>query len=207
MRNRVVPAFRFCCLLSVVVLFPTIAQAHSGLTQSTDFMNGALHPFLTPAHIVILIALGLLAGQRAGASLKISLCAFGIATLVSLALTVPQWLPPVYPPLLIVMALCLGGLVALDRPLPPWILAVCFFVPTAAIGLDSAVDPGPSTSSVLKILCGTCAGFAIVVLDLAFYVRMGHEKKWVRVGARVLGSWIVAISVLMIAFFFKKRVA
>ncbi len=50
-------------------------------------------------------------------------------------------------------------------------------------------EPGPTTVAVFKILAGTCVGFAIVVLDLAFYVSVGLKKKWVRVGTRVLGSW------------------
>lgn len=89
--------------------------------------------------------------------------------------------------------------------MPSLILALCLAIPTAAIGLDSGVEPGPTTLAVLKFLSGTCVGFAIVVLDLAFYVSMGQNKKWVRIGTRVLGSWIIAISVLMIAFYFKKR--
>ena len=49
---------------AALLLFAPAAWAHSPIAGIGDFYNGALHPFVSPAHLIALLALGLWLGQR-----------------------------------------------------------------------------------------------------------------------------------------------
>src|SRR5262245_60165870 len=61
------PRFRLrwwlgACL--TLLCFPTGAHAHTMIKGADEFFSGLLHPVLTPSHILLVIALGLLASQQ-----------------------------------------------------------------------------------------------------------------------------------------------
>jgi hydrogenase/urease accessory protein HupE len=152
------------------------------------------------------LSLGLLAGQRAPESIKFPLLAFAIVSALALGFCMLRTVAGVYQPLLLGLALCLGILVAMETRLKE-IAAIALFATAATmIGLDSGPESG-STIAVIKTLLGTWLCLLIVVFDLAAYVAYGAKKKWIRVGVRVLGSWIIAISLLVLAFALKKKAA
>ena len=74
-----------------------------------------------------------------------------------------------------------------------------------AIGLDSAVDNATGLA-VISTLLGTWLALILCVLNGAHYVSLAAEKnkQWLNIGIRVAGSWIVAISLLVIAFALRK---
>jgi len=169
-----------------------------------EFVSGALHPVTTPAHVLILLGLGLFAGQQASESLKPPMMAFALSSTVALGLCIFPVVSSVYQPLLLGLALGLGTLVAMEAKIPIIAKIALFLAAGAAIGLDSAPENG-STRAVIKTLLGTWVCLMIVVFDLAVYVSSGVKKKWIRIGVRVLGSWIIAISLLVLAFALRKK--
>jgi hypothetical protein len=78
-----------------------------------------------------------------------------------------------------------------DLPRPYYAVAL-------AIGFDSAPEPS-STGVLIKALAGTGIMVIFLVFDLAYYTRLAMGRPWLRVGVRVLGSWIIAISFLVLA--------
>ena len=59
--------FANCLLLAVVaVLFPSVAHAHTGVGETSGFMNGVIHPVTGLDHICAMVAVGLWAVQRGG---------------------------------------------------------------------------------------------------------------------------------------------
>lgn len=194
-------------LWPALLLFPALtegAHAHTTMPQAGDFVNGALHPLTVPAHVLILLGLAVALGQqvpfRPGRTLLIfapcAAAALGFTT--RFTFTLPQ-------PALIGIALCAGVLVAAGRPLPFPAWAVLAAAAAVCMGLDSGVEEAGRATEI-RMLCGTLAGLVIALLTCAFYTSMAVErrKKWVDIALRIVGSWIAAISVLMLAFALRK---
>jgi Flp pilus assembly pilin Flp len=59
-------------------------------------------------------------------------------------------------------------------------------------------------AAVAKGLIGTWISINLVAGYLALCVSNGAEKPWARIAMRVAGSWIIAISLLVLAFSLRK---
>lgn len=116
----------------------------------------------------------------------------------ALTLTATGVIRGVYQPVLIGIALCAAIPVALEKPVSPLIYRVLTTAVALAIGFDSAPEPS-STGVLIKALAGTGIMVIFLVFDLAYYTRLAMGRPWLRVGVRVLGSWIIAISFLVLS--------
>jgi urease accessory protein len=56
-------------VLSVALIFPGFAQAHTGAGTMHDALHGLLHPLTGLDHILAMVSVGLLAAQRGGRAL------------------------------------------------------------------------------------------------------------------------------------------
>ncbi len=192
-------ASRWLPLAILLFAFPATAQAHTPIEGIGDFLAGLIHPLTTPSHILLLLALGLLLGQRSPLRLKMPMLVFVSASAVALTLTTAGWFTKVHPAILLGLALCAATFVALERPLPPLALHTLLALAALALGLDSAVESG-SRAAVFKTLAGTWISLAVLLADVAIYVSFCARKNWLKVGVRVLGSWIIAVALLVLAF-------
>jgi urease accessory protein len=193
-------------LLSVALLLlalPGTASAHTAIAGVGDFFGGVIHPVTTPAHLLVLLALGLLAGQRTPLNLKTPLAIFIPVSAIALLLTTAGIVKTVYPPILIGIALIAGVLVALAKPLPVAAIGAIFALAALALGLDSAVEQGTALS-IAKTLVGTWLGLVLAVADIAYYLSIFTKQKWQQVGIRVAGSWITAASFMVLAFALRR---
>ena len=192
---------RSLLLLATLVFslcLPAAARAHSTIQGLEGFSGGALHPLTTPAHLLVIAALGLLTGQRSPLDLKAPFVIFVPCLTFALIFTTTGLVKAVYQPVLIGLALCAAIPVALEKPLPPWAYRTLSGAAGFAIGFDSA--PEPSSAGVLtKMLLGTWVMVIFLVFDIAYYTSLAMRGRWPRVGVRVLGSWIIAISLMVLA--------
>jgi hydrogenase/urease accessory protein HupE len=91
----------------------------------------------------------------------------------------------------------MGGAVILGRQWPMSVMAPAVAAAGLAIGLDSA----PDSSNDLEIwlaFSGLAFGFVVVATTITG-LAIGLTKDWQRIGVRIAGSWIVAISMLVLA--------
>jgi urease accessory protein len=193
-------------LLTVVLVllgFPASAGAHSANGVAGYFVGGMLHPLTTPTHLLVLVALGLLAGQHSPLNLKTPLVVFIPVSALALLLTTTGIVKAVYPPILIGIALVAGVLVALEKPIPAIATRMIFAIAAVAIGLDSAMETG-SWTVIAKTLLGTWIGIILLVGNTAFYVSLFTKKHWQKTGIRVAGSWITAASLMILAFALRR---
>ncbi len=186
------------CVLALNLLLPL---AHGSIEGIGDLFNGILHPLRSPAHILVLVGLGLFAGQRY--RFKSAVVAFLVAAALGLGFTQVPGVGemPVGSPC--VLSAILGLLVALRRPVPPPVVAAFFGVSGFLLGWDSAPDPSPIWVSA-KILLGVWVGLAVILLNFANYAAMCPRKAWVKIAFRVLGSWTTAISALYLALTLRR---
>jgi urease accessory protein len=173
------------------------ALAHPPPLGIPGFFGGLLHPFFVPPHALAVTGLGLLIGMQMPRWSRAAALAYVVALAAGLGLMtlgiVPRWMGEG----LLVSAAVTGVLVALARPLPD-ILGVAIATPTAiAIALDSP----PEVISVREanlMLIGTGFGatlFLVAIMETAARLK----RHWMRLGARVLGSWIAAGATLSLA--------
>jgi urease accessory protein len=171
------------------------ASAHMPIAGVAGFTGGLLHPILVPAHALALVALGLFVGRQDERRISLSLFALGLAGgLIAISFAIDE--TPAADVLLVDTAI-LGLLVAAAWHPPRaigWLLAI-----TAGAAL--ALDSPPDTISIEegnRILLGTgvgaCAGLCAIVAGASVLTR-----PWLALGVRILGSWIAASAILVLA--------
>jgi hydrogenase/urease accessory protein HupE len=167
-----------------------------------EFVNGLLHPLTSMPHVLVLVGLGLMAGRQRPLKLKPMIWSFAPVSALALALTLTGWIRQVHPAVLTGLALVAGAFLALDK-IPPAPVMVALFAGAALfMGLDSAVEV-ESGWKQFKTLSGTWISLNAVLFDLAIYVSLGAQAKWLQIALRVVGSWIIAIALMVLAFSFR----
>lgn len=170
------------------------ASAHPAFGV-TGFTGGLLHPLLVPAHLMAAVGLALLIGQqRRDHGAVIAYAAAIVAGLGAIALA---YVPTRAEQGVLAAAASAGLLVALGRPLP----RSAGVLLAAAGGLALALDSPPEAISLRDAnlsLLGTAIGAVIVLLAL-LQVTTRLTRAWQRIGARIVGSWIAASAILVLA--------
>jgi len=158
---------------------------------------GLAHPISTPAHVVALIGLGLIAGRnflRAGAAI-IGAFALGVAAgLGAIAWGVGE--TPASDVLLASAILC--GLIAASGLTGPVSLAVPLaLVSGLALGLDSPPESILLGEAVAMLIGTACGG--IGALAMIAFVASTRARWREGIILRVAGSWVAAIAILVLA--------
>lgn len=174
------------------------ALAHSPIPGIGHFYNGMLHPALVPAHALALLAMGLWLGQRGVASGGLALAAFSLALPAGLALaTVLTVADSTTDALLLAIGGSLALSVAAARSGPRWLSAALALVMGLALGLGSLPDKLSSTPLWLS-LAGTWLGATLVIAWVAA-LQEWARRDWMRLGMRVVGSWLAASALIVLA--------
>lgn len=189
--------------LAGLFLFPGAAQAHSPIKGMGDFVNGVLHPLTTPTHVLVIIGLGLMAGRRPLQELKPALWVFLPLSALALALTTLGWNRELPPALLVGLAMVAGAFLALEKIPPVPVSGVLFGAAALFLGLDSAVESADA-SRAFKTLTGNWLGLTAFIFDLAIYVYLAGDAKWLKIALRIAGAWIIAIGLMVLAFALRK---
>ena len=181
--------------LALLLLGPQ-AQAHGSVQGLGDFMGGFLHPLFEPPHLVALISLLLLIAQRGIHRANAVIGMLAVATAVGLTAAVMGW-PASTDTALLVAASLTGLAVVVARPLPRVLLLALAAGIGLGIGLGS--DPeGLRGASRYANLAGTWFGTCLYAISGATLLDE-FKRPWIPVLIRVLGAWMVATSVLVLA--------
>lgn len=165
------------------------------------FAGGVLNPLTIPAHLLTLVGVGLLIGAQPGGRLITALCfAAGLAAgLAAIAHAVGS--TPALDVLLILSAIS-GALVALAITPPHALTAIIAAIAGVALGLDSppqAISLADATTALIGTWLSAVLAFVCVVVTAAHLTR-----DWPRIGLRIVGSWIAASAILVLALRFAR---
>ena len=177
----------------IAITAADVAVAHAPMGEGVS--GGLLHPYLVPAHAMSLVALGLFIGSRRDQGIPLlAFAAALIAGLVALTFAIAE--TPAAEILLGNTGL-VGVLLAADWTPPKplgWMIA-------AVTGGMIALDSPPETISVqeadlmlLGIGLGALSALGAVIGGAGYLTR-----PWQRLGVRVVGSWIAASAILVLA--------
>jgi urease accessory protein len=179
-------------LLAAVSALP--AQAHDAVAGVGGFYGGLLHPLLVPAHLLALVAIGLLLGQetsrrRAGllALFAASLAAGIVVIVLAFAVNDTDYA-------LLAVAAAAGVAVAVARPVPVLVTGPLVAIAGAAIELDSVPQEISMLATFLALVGTAVAAFVVTTLLADLTARINHG--WLRIGVRIVGSWVAAVAIL-----------
>jgi urease accessory protein len=164
----------------------------SGLLQA--FVDGLLNPLTTPAHALTLLALALLMARQPQRLVVLVVFALALAA-GFLAIVLAVETTPARTVLLTV-AVVLGVMVAAAwaPKLLAWLLA-------AIAGIALALDSPPQAVTIAEAyatLAGTAVGACTMLVAVAAIATCARAD-WQRLGLRILGSWIAASAILVLA--------
>ncbi len=201
MRARVGAAF-FAVLLfgattfGATLLGATPAFAHSPIMGIGGVVGGVLHAILIPEHGLSLLALGLALGQWERSPRCTGIIVFAGALgcgLIAAGLAVGEGIAA---DVLLAATGILGLLVV-----ALWTPAYLVWPLAVIVGLTLALDSRPEVASnaeVIQMLIGSGLGALValtVVAEVSFLLRSNAQ----RIVARVVGSWITAIAILVLS--------
>lgn len=163
-----------------------------------DFYGGVLHPLTALEHVLPFLALGLLAGQQGARAARWLLLVFPLGLLVGTAFAAvapaAYWLTPLNH----VSFVVLGLLLATAWRMPLALLIALGLLFGLSHGYENGSALTPEVAAHLFVpgvaLIGFMAAAVVSAATLALTARAG----WLRIGVRVVGSWIAAIGILMI---------
>jgi len=184
-------------LFALMVFASSAANAHDVIPGVTGFFGRVLHPFIITEHMFCFILAGLIAGLYGPRRIWISLGALisGVAVgfLSQAVIPIIDWLWML--PLL--SAVFSGLLVLSGPPLGTYIWLLVIGALGFAVGLET--DPeGVFLIDKVQTLGGLVIAASILLLIIGWPLR-STSRSWVRILARVISSWITAISMLVLA--------
>lgn len=177
------------------LLTPLPAFAHP-MKGVGDFYAGMLHPVTTLETVLPIVVLSLLAGQQRRETAITLLLTFPGALVFGALLAGVGNTPSYLPILQLVLTASFGILVAVAKPVPAWLLVGLGMTLGLSAGWTNAAEISGEVSPFRFI-----AGLAVVGLLLIVYgIGLVRHLKvaWTQIAVRVVGSWIAAVSILVL---------
>ena len=177
---------------------PAVAQAHLVTSGLGPFYDGALHLLLSPADLLGLLAVALLAGLRGRHAGRLTVIALPLAWLCAGLIGMQLPLVPDLAWVGIVSFMLLGGLVAADARLPSLGMAMLGVIYGTLQGLSSGAGLVAAGAGFTSL-----GGVVLTVLLLALLISAAVaplQVFWARVAVRIAGSWVVAVGMLMLGW-------
>jgi urease accessory protein len=164
----------------------------SGLPQA--FVDGFINPLTTPAHVLTLLALALLLAKQpqrlAGVLIFALALAIGFVAIVLAVETTPART------VLLAVTVAPGAMVA-----AAWAPKSLAWLIVAVAGAALALDSPPQAVRIMEAyatLAGTAVGACAMLVMIAALAGRA-QADWQRLGVRILGSWIAASAMLVLA--------
>jgi hydrogenase/urease accessory protein HupE len=190
--------------LLTALIIPGRADAHLVNTGFGPFYDGISHLFVTAPDLLVVVALGLLAGMRGKATSR------GMLLAITLAWSIGGVMGLTFAPAITwavattVSFLLLGALLALDRDLSRSTIIVI----AVAVGLTHGfLNGAESAASGIGLVgfTGSVAALAVMA-TLTTALAVSFANGAARIALRVAGSWIAAIGILMLGWLFRSGV-
>ena len=189
--------FALCALAASAAFLPAGAEAHLMATGMGPVYDGISHFGLSPEDFLPVIALAFFSGLRGALHARMTLAAVvggwlvgGAAELAGLELP-----PIVLPSATAALYLLIGGLLAANATLQSQFCATAGVALGLVRGAADLAGVSLSAAHGLALIGMTASVFA--VFALAASVTLPLTKLWMIVAARVSGSWLAALGLLL----------
>jgi hypothetical protein len=197
---------RFFAVALVICSFvsTTPALAHAPIMGIGGVFGGIIHALLIPEHGLTLLALGLVLGRQQQETRRSGLLVYAATStcgLVAAALIGEETLAG---DLLLLVTGTLGLLIAAAW-VPPRLALALAALAGVMFALDSKPD-GTSSAESARMLIGSGLG-AVIALTVVAEVSVYFRGYALFIAARVAGSWIAAIGIMVLSLRIVTRMA
>lgn len=189
---------RAAALAAVLLALSTgLVQAHTVIEGIGGFPGGLLHPLLVAAHALALIALGCLTGTLDFRARFVVIVVFVAAAALSVMLVTLAFSAVNAELIVLSLAGFAGLLLAAGLRVPLAMIVVLAICVAAAVTFDSVPTVLSAQDTILS-LAGTAIAVTLLLAAIAFLSAAGPHI-WRRIGTRILGSWIAASAIMVLA--------
>jgi hydrogenase/urease accessory protein HupE len=188
--------YRSLILLTSLAV-PGLAYAHTPIKTLNSFYNGMLHPVFVPAQVLLLVATGLFLGQQ---GVKENLGAVGVFLVATISGLVAAWFSTGIDLEIFIlsMAAMVGLLIAANPVFGPYFCIVIGAVSGFVLGMDSSQETLTGKIKFLSLF-GSGVGIYLLMLYPMGVVNFFNTKNWQKIGVRIIGSWVAASALLVLA--------
>ena len=184
-------------ILAISSLAPRLALAHVPFAGLNDLYNGLLHPVVVPAHLLLLAAAGLFLGKQGARVVPPSFLLFCLFTFCGLGATL-FFTGGIGERYLLGVAAVIGLLIAANLRIPFFLCLIVAALTGLILGLDTTQTVLVGKAKFFSLL-GSGLGICFLFLyPLAFADYFG-DRNWQKIGVRIVGSWVAASSILVLA--------
>jgi len=173
------------------------AFAHGAIPGADGFYSGLLHPLFVPAHLLLLVVVGLFLIQKNGREVQLALTAYALCLVCGLILAGLNIGGEIETLLLGLTAVI--GLIVAATPGGHLYLSVCIL---AGAGFGLGLDSKQATfqgSALFAALCGSGIALSFLLIYSVAILNFYKSTAWQKIAVRVLGSWIAASALLVLA--------
>jgi hydrogenase/urease accessory protein HupE len=194
----VTPSARRVALAALAGLAASPVHAHLVETGFGAFYDGLAHVAVTPADLLVVVAIALFAGQRGRGAARLALFALPVAWLAG-GLVGARWPEATVWPLWTTLTFAVAGaLVAVNVKLRNAGVTLLAVVAGLLHGLVNGATMAPGGSAPLALAGAITAIFCATAILSAEATAL--PAGWPRVAVRVAGSWIAAAGLLMLGW-------
>lgn len=174
------------------------AHAHLVETGFGAFYDGMAHVALTPADLLLVLALALYAGQRGAPAARWTLLTLPLAWLAG-GIAGAAWPSDATLPIMTTASFgLLGALVALDARFRTPVIAALAMTAGLLHGYVNGATMAPGGAEPLALAGAVAAIFCALAILSAEVIVL--PAGWPRIAVRVVGSWIAAAGLLMLGW-------
>lgn len=188
-------------------IFPlTQIRTQEHALVNSFFFQGLQHPFLTPAHLIALLSFAILLGLHHRRYTLFSLLIFIIGITAGLLLTRFYQTDINFELVLLAASALMGIAIAIKVKLHLALLLILASIIGISIGLDSEVIiiPGLKASAAYFNMLGTLLSITFLVC-VSTIITLLLNQLWNGLILRILGSWVFASSLMVLAFMFAPK--
>lgn len=193
--------FILFCLSTLII--PETLLAHGSFEGVGGFLNGFLHPLVIPAHLLLLIAIGLFLGQQEPEVVESAFHILPVTIFVGLVIA---WfsIGTEMEILLLTLSLTVGLIIAIKPHIKSSISVAIVLLTSFFLGIDSPQEELFGTDKLLTLFG---SGVAIYFLTLLFMALAEYfnKKEWQKIGVRIIGSWVAASSLLVLSLSLSEK--
>jgi hydrogenase/urease accessory protein HupE len=162
-----------------------------------DLYNGLLHPLVVPAHLLLLAAAGLFLGKHGSRVVPPSFLLFCLFTFGGLVATI-FFTGGIGEGYLLRVAALIGLLIAANLRIPFLLCLIVAALTGLLLGLDSSQTVLAGKAKFFSML-GSGLGLCFLFLYPLAFADYFSDRNWQKIGVRIVGSWVAASAILVLA--------
>lgn len=184
-------------ILAISGLAPRLAVAHVPFAGLNDLYNGLLHPVVVPAHLLLVAAAGLFLGKHGSRVVPPSFLLFCLFTFSGLVATI-FYTGGIGERYLLGVAAVIGLLIAANLRVPFLLCLIVAALVGFLLGLDSTQTVLVGKAKFFSLL-GSGLGLCFLFLYALAFADYFGDRSWQKIGVRIVGSWVAASAILVLA--------